>query len=80
MGYEIVIYIALMVASYLISSAMAPKPKVPDPSTFSDFDFPQFDEGTPQPVFFGDCWTSDWMVIGLGNFRTQAVSTGGGKK
>jgi hypothetical protein len=25
---------------------------------------PMPDEGTPQCVFFGDCWTADWFVLG----------------
>jgi hypothetical protein len=24
---------------------------------------PMPDEGTPQCVFFGDCWTADWFVL-----------------
>lgn len=34
---------------------------------------PMPDEGTPQCVFFGDCWTADWFVLGYGNYRYQAI-------
>ena len=64
-------WIAVMVASYLISQALAPKPKnnSPEAATSEDWDFPQADEGTPQCVIFGDCWTSSWQVLDYGNYR-----------
>lgn len=43
------------------------------PEAFSEIDFPQADEGTPQAVFFGECWTQDWMVLGVGNYRTTPI-------
>jgi hypothetical protein len=29
---------------------------------------------------FGDVWIPDWFVLGMGNFRTDAIRTKGGKK
>jgi hypothetical protein len=72
--------IVIMIACYVISAAMAPKQRPPKPAAFEDFDFPQADEGTPQMIVFGDVWITDWMVIGLGNFRTEAIRKSGGKK
>lgn len=72
--------IIIMIASYLISAAMQPKQRPPKPAAFEDFDFPQADEGTPQAMVFGDCWIEDWTVLGLGNFMTEAIRKGGGKK
>lgn len=69
-----------MIASVLISAALAPKPTRPEPATLQDFDIPQIDEGTPQCVVFGECWTSDWQVLGKGNFRTKDVKTKSSKK
>lgn len=46
---------------------------------FEDFSFPQFEEGTPQCVFFGDNYTPDWMVLSYGNYRTQPIKTKSGK-
>lgn len=76
----IVWQIIILVASYLISAAMAPKQRPPEPAAFEDFDFPQAEEGTPQMICFGDVWLEDWMVIGLGNFRTEAIRKDAGKK
>ena len=70
----------ILVAAYVLSAVLAPKAKKPKPAAFSDFDFPAAEEGTPQAVIFGDCWIEDWMVLGVGNYRTQAIKTKGGKK
>lgn len=77
---EFLYYLAAMLASYLLSTLLRPKPKVPDPAEMKDFNIPQANEGTPQCVFFGDCWTGDWMVLGIGNFRTEPIKSDGGKK
>lgn len=76
---NIIPYIIMMVASYVISYAMQPKPQVPTPAAMDDFDFPQADEGTPQAVVFGDVWMSDWMVLTVGNYRTTPIRTRSGK-
>jgi hypothetical protein len=62
-----------MVASTLLSMALAPKAQNQPPAAFEDFEFPQADEGTPEAVFFGDCWTSDWTVLAVGNYQTEAI-------
>lgn len=72
--------IFLLVASFVISAALAPRPEQPRPEAFDDFDFPQVDDGTPQAVIFGDCWSSDWTVLAVGNYRTEAIKSKGGKK
>ncbi|MFT0531598.1 hypothetical protein ACMHYJ_02015 [Castellaniella hirudinis] len=77
---EFIYYLAIMVASYLISTALAPKPKAPPPAAFEDFDFPQYDETTPQLVVFGDVWLKDWQVLWYGNYRTSAIKNDGDKK
>jgi hypothetical protein len=73
-------YIVSTLISYAISAALAPRPEVPEPAALKDFDFPQFEEGTPQAVIFGDCWSADWMVLGVGNFRTEEIKSDGGGK
>ncbi|WP_425317881.1 hypothetical protein [Pseudomonas nitroreducens] len=73
-------YIAIMVVSAFVSYKNRPKSTSPKPVAYEDFDFPQFEEGTPQCVFFGDGWTEDWMVLSYGNYRTQAIKTKSGKK
>lgn len=78
MGWDTALY--LMIASMLISIALTPKQQVPPPTAFEDIDFPQADEGTPQAVIFGDCWSGDWTVLAVGNYRVEAIPGGGGKK
>lgn len=74
------VQLLMLVASYVLTSALAPKPQQPKPAAFSDFTFPVAEDGTPQYVVFGDVWIDDWMVLGLDNFRTRAIKTRGGKK
>lgn len=67
------VQIALFVVSAVINYAMRPKTKAPKPAAFEDFEFPQAEEGTPQSVIFGDVWTEDWTVVGVGNYRTEPI-------
>lgn len=70
----------ILIASYVIQAVLTPKPQKPAPTAFEDIEFPQFEEGTPQEVIFGDCWTDSWMVLGVGNYSTEEVRSKGGKK
>lgn len=76
--------IAFFVVSYAVQALIAKKPAGNDakPSTFADFNIPQVQEGTPQAVIFGDCWSSDWTVLHTGNFKSEAIrkTASGGKK
>ncbi|TBW02717.1 hypothetical protein E0E52_17000 [Azotobacter chroococcum] len=73
------IQLVVMVASMAISSLMRPKAQKPKPASLSDFDMPVPEEGTPQCVFFGDCWTGDWQVLSFGRFRTSKIKSKSGK-
>lgn len=73
------VQLAIMVASMAISYLNQPKAQTPKPASLADFDLPQADEGTPQCVFFGDCWTPDWVALSHGNFRTSKIKTKSGK-
>lgn len=73
------VQLAVMVVMLVLSVALAPKPPQQKPAVLSDFDFPQMDEGTPQCVVFGDCWTGGWMVLSYGNLRSQPIKSGGKK-
>lgn len=76
-----VVAIALLIISYAITALTAKgPPPPPDAPKFKDFKFPVPDEGTPQAVVFGDVWTTDWQVLWYGNYRTEAIHSGGGKK
>lgn len=70
----------LLIASTLIQLALMPKQQGPMPTAFDDIDFPQADEGTPQCVVFGDCWSGDWTVLAVGNYKVSEIRAGGGKK
>lgn len=75
---QFIIAIALFVISYAITALTAKKPagiENAKPNVFEDFNFPTHEEGTPQAVIFGDCWTSDWMVLYTGNLRTEAIKS-----
>ena len=79
MGWDTAFY--LLIASLIISYALAPKPTKPQPVAFEDLDIPRAEEGTEQAVIFGDVWCGDWAVLWYGNYRTTEVrSSGGGKK
>ena len=70
---DIFVYLAVLIVSYVLTSALTPKPEPPPPSMLKDFDFPQVDEGTPQAVVFGDVWLAGWMVLNVGNFVTEPI-------
>lgn len=73
--------LVMLAISLIVSYAMMPKAQVPKPAAFDEFEFPQSDEGAPQCVIFGECWTGDWMVLDVGNYRTTAIrKSSGGKK
>lgn len=75
------VQIAIIVVSYVISRALAPKPPLPKAAALEDFNFPKIDEGTPEIVIFGDVWVESWQVLGVGNLRTTPIkSKSGGKK
>ena len=71
-----------IVGSLLISAIFTPKAKTPiqSPAAFEDFDFPQAAEGTPQAVYFGECWSTSWMVLDVGDYRATPIKKKGGKK
>ncbi|AAP95146.1 hypothetical protein A6046_03415 [[Haemophilus] ducreyi] len=77
-GWAIVRAVIVVAISYLVSQATARKQSNNSPEAVGakDWNFPQIDEGTPQCVFFGDCWTEDWQVLAYGNYRTTEIKKG----
>lgn len=69
--------LAIIVATYVVQALVAPKADKPKPAGLNEFDLPQTDEGTPQCVFFGDCWTEDWTVVYYGNLRSSPIKSDG---
>jgi hypothetical protein len=72
--------LAFLIAGYAIQMLLTPKQDAPKKASLEDFDYPQFEEGTPQTVYFGDCWSPDFFVGWYGNLRTSAIKSDGGKK
>lgn len=78
---NLVFALALLVVSYAITALTAKKPENAKPATISEFQFPTYHSGTPQPVVFGECWTDDWMVLYYGNLSNQPIrAKSSGKK
>jgi hypothetical protein len=67
-----------MVAATAVKALLV-KPQKVKQASLEDFDFPQVDEGTPQAVYFGDCWTDGWMVLWYGDYRTTKIKSKGKK-
>lgn len=72
--------IALMLVSAIIRAATTPRPQDAKPASIKDFDFPQVEEGTAQPVVFGDVWIKDWVVLAVGNEKVKPIKVSGSKK
>lgn len=74
------IQLALLVVSYFISAALAPKPPVPKPAAIEDFDVPVAEQGRPVPVVFGTVTLTGANVLWYGDLRTTPIQEKGGKK
>ncbi len=77
---DITTFIVLLVANIILAAAMAPAPMNAKAEALNEIDFPQVEDGTPQAVIFGDCWSGDWCVLAVGNYRTQEIRKSAGKK
>lgn len=80
MGIPVLILINIAISIFVAYAFAPPVAAPPKPAAFDEFDFPQADEGTPIAVTFGDCWTEDWTVTGVGNYRSSAIEQDTGKK
>ncbi|HDR0739239.1 hypothetical protein QQW93_00475 [Pasteurella multocida] len=78
-GWALVRAVAVMALSYLVNTALAPRQRSAqniEAVSSEEWNFPQVDEGIPQCVFFGDCWTEDWQVLAYGNYRSSPIKKG----
>ena len=75
-----VFQLALLVVSYFVSAALAPKPPKPKPAALEDFDIPVAEQGRPVPVVFGTVLITGPNVLWYGDLRTTAITEKGGKK
>lgn len=76
---QLVIMVAMIVISYVITALTTKPPQSAPPAQFGDFQFPQAPEGTAQIIVFGDVWISDWAVLWYGNYQTTPIKSKGGK-
>lgn len=80
MGWDDLIYIAILLATTALSMALAPKPPKPMPALLQDFDVPTAEEGRPIPVVFGTVTITGPNVVWYGDLGTKAIKKKGGKK
>jgi hypothetical protein len=71
--------LVLAVAVVAIALTSKPKTQKPKPQALDEESLPKTDEGTPQCVVFGDCWTADFQALSYGNLRTRPIKTKSGK-
>lgn len=76
----IYVQIFLLIASYFISAALAPKPPVPKPAALEDFDIPMAELGRAIPVVFGTMILKSPSVMWYGDLRSTPIKKKGGKK
>ncbi len=74
------IQVILLVVSYFVSAALAPKPPQPKAAALEDFDIPVAEQGRPIPVVFGTMLITGPNVLWYGDLRTTPIKSSGGKK
>ncbi len=74
------VQLILLVVSYIVSAALAPKPPKPKSAALEDFDIPLAEQGRPIPVVFGTMLISGPNVLWYGDLRTTPIKSSGGKK
>ena len=74
------VQLILLVVSYIVSAALAPKPPKPKPAALEDFDIPVAEQGRPVPVVFGTMLILGPNVLWYGDLSTTPIKSKGGKK
>jgi len=72
-------YLIVLLISYAVSYALAPKPPDAAPATLSEFDAPTADEGKPIPVVFGTVFVNSPNVVWYGDLGTAPIYSDSGK-
>jgi len=69
------VYLAIWVASFILSELFAPKPEVENarPSGLGDFNFPTATEGRVVPLLWGTVQLSAPNIIWYGDLRTERI-------
>jgi len=74
------IQLAVMIVAAILSYALRPKPKTPNPDTLSDVSVPTIEVGKPVSVAFGEVWIDDSNILWYGDLQNQPIYAQGGKK
>lgn len=74
------VQLIILVISYVVSAALAPKPPKPKAPALEDFDIPVAEQGRPVPVVFGTVLITGPNVLWYGDLRTVPITSDGGKK
>jgi hypothetical protein len=74
---NLIIQIALIILSSLISAALAPKPKPPE---VIKAQVPVVEDGKGIERLYGSCWIDDSIVLGFKQMGTKKIRAKGGKK
>lgn len=77
MWTQILVSFVMMIVSYAIQAAMAPKPKPPQAG---QLDTPTAQEGDSIPVIFGTILIKQSNIIWYGDARTTPIRTKSSKK
>ncbi len=72
-------YVAFVVASVIISIALAPKPAGEKPPSLDELDIPTAEEGLPIPIVFGTVVVQSPNVVWYGDLGYVAIRTKSGK-
>lgn len=72
-------YIAVLIASIVLSSILAPRPPSPAPASIGDFDLPTAEVGRPIAVIGGTYTVTGANVVWFGDYEYVAIRSRGGK-
>lgn len=75
-AWAVVRFVAVMVVSYFVNQALAPRQKnnTPEAVSSNDWNFPQIDEGIPQCVFLvivGQKIGKFWLMVTIVRWKSK---------
>ncbi len=74
------VQLILLVVSYFVSAALAPKPPQPKAAALEEFDIPLAEEGREIAVIFGTVIVKSPTLMWFGDLQTKPIKSKGGKK
>lgn len=72
--------VAMLVASFVITALLMPKPQNAKPASLEDFDVPTAEDGREIPVLFGTRDIEAPNCVWYGDLKAKAIKKKGGKK